>query len=126
MKKTVGVISIIIGAFFLFTVFSWEEADTVMAQTLKWSVSGFGIAFILGGLYAIASSLQDNKRKKEAYQIQMAINGLIAEDKTAITKNRSSQSMQNHMPEEPIFRNAEDPVSYDEEKSGVDFEPWKM
>lgn len=126
MKKTVGVISIIIGAFFIFRVFSWEEADTVMAQTLKWSVSGFGIAFILGGLYAIASSLQDDKREMEAYQIQMAINSLNEEDKTTITKNRSSQSTQNHMSAEPIFKDAEEPVPYKKEKPGDDFEPWKM
>lgn len=77
MKKVVGVISIIVGAFFLLTLLSWESTETIMGQQLKWSTGGFAILFILFGLYAIASSIQDTARANENYQIQQSLKRIL-------------------------------------------------
>ena len=108
MKVVIGIMSVIIGIFFLVTVFFWEEADTVMAQTLKWAVTGFGISFLLGGLYAFADSHSDSEIK-------------------SLLKNLANQSaISSSSTTEPIFKNTEEPKKKNKEKSIDDFEPWKM
>ena len=121
MKKIVGIISIIVGAFFLITLLSWESTKTVMGQQLKWSTGGFAILFILFGLYAIASSIQDTNRANENYQIQWLLNKTTENNTSDPSKPKQSQL---HISSEPIFKNVEE--NSDNSGKTDDFEPWKM
>lgn len=121
MKKVVGVISIIVGAFFLLTLLSWESTETIMGQQLKWSTGGFAILFILFGLYAIASSIQDTARANENYQIQWLLNKVIENNTSNSSKPKQRPS---HISTEPIFKNVEE--NSDNSGKTDDFEPWKM
>lgn len=70
LKKVSGIVSLVFGAFFFFTLFIWAPSTVITQQTLKWIVGGFGCLFVVIGLYIISCAIKEEQDDASMYQIK--------------------------------------------------------
>ena len=105
MKALIGVVSCLIGGVFLYKAFGWEDNGTVFVQILKWCVSGFGIQFILSGLFFVACGIKDSETSGTHTTVSISHSAKAKSDSSTIFHDKGETERKN--------------------SRGDDFEPWK-
>ena len=101
MKIFLGIISMLVGIFFLAQLLIWGPAYSIEQQSLKWMVGGFGWLFIILGAIAFPSNNQ-NARESNLTTNQA---GNVTED------NSKTSDEEIRKAEEFVRQNQDNPLS---------------